>query len=208
MTERQQQLEAYALGVLSKEESEDLEAALQRDPQLRAELAQMNDALSLAASAAPPVAPSASLRERLLQASDIKQKYSSFVDRLTTFLDLPAKSVESILELARSAPQGKTWQSTPVPGIFHSEIPVGKGRGDCEARLLYLEPRTVFPAHRHLGTEWGFILQGAVRDSDEGDATVGDLVMKKRGTEHSFQVTSDDPAMFVVLHQDGGVEFS
>ena len=208
MKQIQQQLEAYALGLLGKEESEGVEDALREDPKLCEALVDVNETLTFAAAAAPPMLPNEGLRARLLQSTDPSRRFSGFQDRLTTFLDLPLSAVEAILALARTVPNVAPWKPATVPGQFRAKIAAGPARGSCEARLLHLEPGTVFPAHRHLGTEWGFILQGSVSDSEDGHQAAGDIVMKRPDSQHSVKVTSDEPAIFVVLLEDGGIEFA
>lgn len=74
------------------------------------------------------------------------------------------------------------WEATPYPGV--------------EVKVLYLEPsgrRTTLtrlapgarlPAHRYVGLEQSFVLEGTLVD-DDGACTAGNFVWRRPGSVHT-----------------------
>lgn len=208
MNTAKEQLEAYALGLLEEEDRAAFERELNESESLRQSLDEVNEAIALAGNAVKPVSPSAALKNRLLRSLDPAERFSGLIQRLMTFLDVDAEEVEQVVELARSDRTDPRWEETGLPGIRKASIKAGPRRGSSEAYLLYLTAGSTFPPHRHVGTEWGLILEGSVIDSVDGEQSVGDIVQKTSGSTHSFRVPTSHSALFVVILQDGGIEFS
>ena len=69
-----------------------------------------------------------------------------------------------------------------------------------------MAPGSIFPPHRHRGSEWGFVLQGYIVEDSGHHYSAGDIVHKDTGTQHSFQVQDDEAAIIFTL-LEGKIEW-
>ena len=69
-----------------------------------------------------------------------------------------------------------------------------------------MTPGSIFPPHRHRGSEWGFVLQGHIVENCGYHYGAGDIVHKDTGTQHSFQAETKDSAIIVTL-LEGKIEW-
>jgi quercetin dioxygenase-like cupin family protein len=153
---------------------------------------------------APPVAPSAELRRRVLAAADPATRFEGFVPRMALLFDLPEPRIREILREAEAV-AGAAWVGTPIPGVRLCHFGGGPRVTGADCGLVHLAAGAVFPAHRHRGVEWSFALAGTGME-DGGEMWLpGDLVIREPGSVHGYRAAGDEPYLFaVVLH--GGID--
>ena len=191
----------YILGLLSQEESQALERELAASAELRTELKALQNTIGTLATAAEPMTPSAGLRSRLLASLDDESRFDGFVARLQTFLDFSTQQVHALLEVVKTAP-GSPWRESGMPGIWLYPFQGGENITDTAGQLLYMAPGSIFPPHRHRGSEWGFVLQGHIIEDSGHHYGAGDIVHKATGTQHSFHVQDEEAAIIFTLLED------
>ena len=96
------------------------------------------------------------------------------------------------------------WSATRHRGISLRVLRRDEATGTTSVPIR-MQPRSVYPAHRHTGVEEVFILQGGYRD-DEGEHRAGDYVLREAGSVHCPVALDEgeDCIMLAVAH--GGVE--
>ena len=196
----------YALGLLDADAQRAADAELETSATARAALSDAMDSLSAIGSAEAPLQPSDGLRAAVLAAVRPERRFEGFVDRVSTFLDLSTARVREILSAVDVAtdPDGG-WEDDRVLGTRLYHFSGGPRVAEADCGIVRLEPGARYPAHRHIGDEWSFILSGMVEE-DSGDIWgPGDVVHCPPGSVHSFWAAGDEPLVFaLVLH--GGLE--
>jgi anti-sigma factor ChrR (cupin superfamily) len=133
----------YALGMLSEEEADAFEAELAGgDAQAQSEVDAFRAVVGDLAHAAPPQAPPAALRERVLA-------------RLAAD-DAPAFERDG-LSFVRSERLG--WQPGSVAGVDVKPLAIDAAR-HRRTVLVRMAPGTTYPAHRHGDLEEIYLLEG------------------------------------------------
>ncbi len=95
------------------------------------------------------------------------------------------------------------WQSTRHEGIFLNVLRRDEENGDATV-LIRMQPGCGYPAHRHVGLEEVFILQGGYRDSI-GEHRAGEYSLNEAGSAHApIALDGEDCIMLAVAH--GGIE--
>ena len=95
------------------------------------------------------------------------------------------------------------WNSTRHKGIFVNILRHDKQTGDATV-LIRMQPGCGYPAHRHVGLEEVFILQGGYRDN-RGEHRAGDYILNDAGSAHApLAFNGEDCIMFAVAH--GGID--
>ena len=70
--------------------------------------------------------------------------------------------------------------------------------------LIRMQPGYGYPAHRHVGPEEVFILQGGYRDQ-QGERRVGEYILNEAGSAHApVALDGQDCIMLAIAH--GGIE--
>ena len=160
------------------------------------------DELGELALAAAPVRPSASLRERLLEATRTETAFAGYVDRLCELLDLGVDRVREILgEVDRV--DTDAWEDSRTPGMRLLHFDGGPRVAEADCGLVHFVPGEEFPHHRHVGDEWSLILQGAVQEHDGRVSLPGDVLHRPAGSVHSFRAVGDEPLVFAVVVFEG-----
>ncbi|MDQ3133316.1 MAG: cupin domain-containing protein [Acidobacteriota bacterium] len=88
------------------------------------------------------------------------------------------------------------WRATRHPGIFLRVLRRDETTGDATV-LIRMDPGCAYPAHRHIGIEEVFILQGGYRDAI-GTHRAGDYVVNQPGSTH-YPVALDGATACVML---------
>jgi quercetin dioxygenase-like cupin family protein len=157
----------------------------------------------LASRDAPP--PPASLRERVLAAARPETALDGFAERLGQLLDWPGDRVRTLLREPLE-PAGGAWIDGPATGIRLRPLEAGPRHGEAVAGLVWCEPASVFPAHRHRGPEWALVLAGHACNSGGEHWSVGDLVHQPAGSVHSFRVPGGDAPLLAAVVVRKGLE--
>jgi len=184
MTEDELQASAlYALDLLEGEEKQAFEAAWRDDPLLQHEVTELRETSTALAALAPPVAPPASLRERLL--TSIKKPEPPAVDHITL-------SPGVFLKLSNNM----AWQETGIPGIKVKSLHVDLERRYATS-LVMMAAGAVYPPHRHKELEELFMLSGDVIVAGH-TIQPGDYCRAESGTWHDA-IRSENGCTFLAL---------
>jgi anti-sigma factor ChrR (cupin superfamily) len=73
------------------------------------------------------------------------------------------------------------WEPTKYPGVEIKTLYRGASGG--LTTLTRMAPGARLPAHRHVGVEQSFVLQGTLVD-DDGECTAGNFVHRRAGSVH------------------------
>jgi quercetin dioxygenase-like cupin family protein len=158
------------------------------------------EALNQLSSLLEPVATGG--RARLLRDAGTVFRYAPFYSRLAEFWGLPEIAVESVF----AAAQRGAWQRSGLPGLSRIDVNAAPRLAGVSRRLLCFAPGTRFPAHRHLGPESVFVLEGSYRDESGRAFRAGDVQRMAPGSEHTLYVDPREPCVAAVV--EAGIEFS
>ncbi len=204
MTDLELRIAEYALGTLPEIERADVERELADSEVARELLTELVAALESVEPDLEPLEPSPELREAVLAQVDPERKYDAFAPRLARLLDLPGERIDDLLGILRD-PEGESWIDTGFAQtrIFHFEA--GPRLAEAHCGLVSVAGGETYPAHRHLGDEWAFVLSGSAEDSNGELWRPGDLVCHPEGSDHRFTVHGDEPLVFLLV-LFGGIE--
>ena len=108
---------------------------------------------------------------------------------------IPGAPASPPVEEARGAGEGGGGEG---PGAIGDEE-----SGDATV-LIRMQPGRGYPAHRHVGLEEVFILQGGYRDNG-GERRAGEYILNEAGSAHApIAFDGEDCIMLAVAH--GGIE--
>jgi anti-sigma factor ChrR (cupin superfamily) len=99
------------------------------------------------------------------------------------------------------------WRATRHRGIHLHLLRRDEATGDATV-LIRMEPGCSYPAHRHVGVEEVFVLQGGYRDS-RGAHRAGEYVLNDAGSAHhptALEEAGEDCVMLAFAH--GGIVIS
>lgn len=99
------------------------------------------------------------------------------------------------------------WRATRHSGIHLHYLRRDAETGDATV-LIRMEPGCSYPAHRHVGVEEVFVLQGGYSDA-RGLHRAGDYVLNEAGSAHrptALEDPAEDCIMLAVAH--GGIEIN
>ena len=151
----------YVLGLLPSERLASFESGF--TPEKEFAVRSLRETAAQLAFAAPPQAPPASLKVRLLERLD---KQASPDPGPQVWKSWPADS-PGALHVVRAGESG--WQAIGIEGIQVKKLFSDPER-DSVTMLIRMAPGTAYPPHRHGGPEQCLVL--------EGDLQVGNLVLQ------------------------------
>ncbi len=205
MAEQELRLFDYARGILTQPERNELEAALSREPGLRAQLREIVHILEGLDDAHPVSAPAPRSRRRLLDA--VGRSALRFADRVAELFDLSAEAANEVLRHLDDVP-GSHWTRTDDAGFLLLHFDGGQRvASDMDCGIVYMEPGSTFPLHRHGSDEWALMLQGEIVEDSGTRFQPGDIVLREAGSQHSFRAADDGPAAFAVMTRIESLEF-
>ena len=73
------------------------------------------------------------------------------------------------------------WEPTPYPGVDVKVL--YRDPSGTTTSLTRMAPGAVLPAHRHVGLEQSYVLEGTLVD-DDGACTAGNYVWRRPGSVH------------------------
>ncbi|HUJ56910.1 MAG TPA: cupin domain-containing protein [Kofleriaceae bacterium] len=193
-------LPLYALGVLEPDEATAVERAVATDPVLAAELDTFRDAAHQLASAAPPVAPSAGVKARLMSSIGAG-RFERFAARLAKLYDFSIDRAREALGLIDRAASWKP--ELPVPGILAIDIAAGPACAGCDTGFVKIDAGCTFPWHTHRGEEVNVLLQGTLRDHEGKLYRPGDEVVLAKGASHEIAAVGDEDVIIAARVFDG-----
>jgi putative transcriptional regulator len=162
------------------------------------------DLLGLEPPSAEALRPDPRLRANVLASTRAATPLAGFAERIAALFDLARERASELLREA--ATPSAAWESFPVDAVRALHFAGGPRVAAADCGLVRIEAGARFPAHRHLGDEWSFVLLGEAEEEETGARWApGDLVHRPAGSVHAFRVTSRGPFVFAaVLH--GGLE--
>jgi len=95
------------------------------------------------------------------------------------------------------------WHPTRHQGIFVNVLRRDEQTGDATV-LIRMQPGCGYPAHRHLGVEEVFILQGGYSDAD-GERCAGEYFINDAGSAH-HPIASDGEDCIMIAFAHRGIE--
>ncbi len=148
-----------------------------------------------------PIAPDASVLERLLTEADPRPRLERFVSRFAEFIDTTAEAARDLL----SKVDGESiWEASPWAGVKLLHLPCGPRVAAAEVGFVRMEPGLRFPWHEHKGEEHVLVLQGAYADGVSGKVHVaGDEDHRDAGTPHDYTVLPGPDLIYVVVLYEG-----
>jgi anti-sigma factor ChrR (cupin superfamily) len=186
----------YALGALDEGEGRAFEEHLAAGCEACArELRGCEETAALLALAAPPVAPPASARERLLTRIGEGGKGGGEASEKSGGARGASRFAGASDFLIVRAGEGE-WMETPDPGVFVKLLFVDKER-DTVTTLLRLEPGASIAPHRHLGVEQCLVLEGVMH---AGDVVLraGDFNCAAKGSVHE-EIRSESGGLLLIV---------
>ncbi|MET0591093.1 MAG: cupin domain-containing protein [Polyangiaceae bacterium] len=191
----------YVLGVLPDEEMREMTTRVTSTPELEAELALFEEALSKRTEALPPMRPSAAVRDRLLATLTSVDRFRPFLGKLSKMVDQPDDVLRGLLS---RMDDGSLWEPGPLPGVHVAHFTPGPRSQAVEAGFVRVAAGFAIPRHRHLGDELSFVLEGTLCE-DGVRHFPGQILENARGTVHGFSAGGERDLVFVVTHS--GFEF-
>jgi quercetin dioxygenase-like cupin family protein len=140
-------------------------------------------------------------RARLLTALvEPAERYAPLYRKLVELFDLPVAELRRIFERAVAPAE---WQPGPLPWVSLLHFAGGPRVATADTGLVRLKAGSVFPRHRHQGTESVLVVDGCYEDETGRVYRAGDLHPMEPGSEHRLHVSKDgDVLLAVVLHAD------
>jgi quercetin dioxygenase-like cupin family protein len=150
-----------------------------------------------------PAGPEAGARRLLARVSELPLRYAPFYTDLAELWDLSEADVVAVLERAADA---SAWRKPGLPGVGLLDVTGGPRVTGARLQLARFAPGMRYPAHRHLGREALFVLEGWYRDRTGRVVGPGDLHEMAPDTEHHFNVGPNEPCVAASLNF--GFEFT
>jgi putative transcriptional regulator len=201
------------LGTLEDPVRTSVEQHVRRCERCAAEAAVAEEALSLLALALPPQHPHPALRTRVLASiveeqqaldaqRDSRNRLAPFIERLSNFFDIGVERARALVELATDP---SAWTRGPGSGVSLLHVEAGPRFAHADAGLIRMAPGARFPRHRHLGHEYGLILEGGLLDESGAIVRAGETHDLPAGTSHYLTALPDGCLFAAVVEQ--GIEF-
>jgi anti-sigma factor ChrR (cupin superfamily) len=189
----------YALGALGAEEARAFEEHLEGGcAACAAEVAEFSAAVEALAYAAPPAAPPASVRERLLaRAAGVEaagEETRGGPATHTSEDEVKADAPPAGFFILRAG--AGEWQPTEDEGVSYKLLFADHARGTLTT-LVRMEPGARIPPHRHLGVEQCLVLEGDVR-SGPHKMGAGDFNCSLPDSVHQ-ELTTDGGALLLFV---------
>ena len=188
----------YALQILEPPRAEAIALHLRECRSCLLALGAINDEFAEVVVPTSTVAPSASLRSRLLKDVGGIVPYARYLDDMAEMLVGSRALLEGEL---RGLPHPKTWVDGPVKHCRLFPCDAGSSLDDVIRSLVLMESGSTFPDHEHLGDEYILVLQGSLLNEDGKLYRPGDKLHMAEGTNHSFEVPDGlDLIYFNIVH--------
>jgi len=172
----------YALGALPPDQVAAFEERLRGSATARAEVDALRTAAAELAFAAPPAAPRAEVRERLLARVSAGAAEPA-----------PARSTPSLPDLLFALRADESWIQMG-PGIEYRDLSHSK---DSASYLLRIAPGAAIPDHQHRRVEHTYVLDGSIEVAGTLCHT-GDYHRAAAGTAHQAPRSADGCVILVV----------
>lgn len=146
------------------------------------------------------IAPSASLRDRLLASATLAGRFDRFSAQVAEFLDVTEARARELLD---GIGRDENWTTGLVPDVFLYDIEGGPKVANAITGFIRMSADVPFPEHGHMGHEVSLIIQGSGIDNEGNVWRVGDVVEKTPDQMHGFKARPGPDLVFLVIVQDG-----
>lgn len=187
-------LPEYALGGLTDAERAEVDRALEDSSDLRAELAEINDAFGGLAEGLEPITPPPEVKDRLFASID-ESPYLPFVADLAKYCDLALEKMQQVLQLAKDP---SAWIPGPMPGIDIIHFDHGPACTGADTGYVRMPANFTFPRHRHLGSEINYVVEGRIIDDDGTVYGPGEAMVNGPERIHGWK-TGPEPMVMIVI---------
>jgi anti-sigma factor ChrR (cupin superfamily) len=190
----------YALGALTREESDAFEAHVAG---CEACAAEVRSFLEITASlergvSGGGITPSPSVRDELLRrVAGEKSRAGVETQVWKRWSEIPGALIAPGLFTLRAS-EGM-WEETAVPGVAVKPLFVDRER-DYVTMLVRMAPGTSYPCHRHGGAEECYVLQGDLHVAGQV-LHPGDYQRADDASEHGVQSTEEGCLLLIVSSQ-------
>lgn len=152
-----------------------------------------------------PLAPSATLRERVMASARAPGRLARFADKLAAMIDVTIDKAKELLDRAADA---SLWERDLVPGLDALWVEGGPAVAGCVRGFARLAAGAAFPVHTHLGEETTLVLEGAMIESGGAVVRPGETLVMKAGDTHSYAAAGGGPDLvfFVVVREGIAIE--
>jgi len=174
--------------------------------------------------AAPPVKPSARVRQRVLDRIRAKRLAGAPSSQPLNSKTPNSKPLNDGVDAAESqssepstgqiwnqwvaggdpaavktlAADSSDWEPTPFDGISVRRLHVDPSQ-DTVTMLIKMAPGTSYPAHRHGGAEHCYVIEGDICVEDRGEILrAGDYQVAPAGSTHGVQSTKAGCVLFII----------
>lgn len=201
MTNLEELLPLYALGVLDPEEERAIEKALVERPDLAGELDAYRDTSAELIGLVAPIKPSPHVKLRLMSAIS-GGRFERFTAVFSKIFDVTADKGRELLAWIEDPTK---WEDmNPFAKVIH--FPAGPACVGADTGFVRVAPGGTFPYHSHNGTEISLILAGTATTSDGKVLRAGDEVFEEPGTAHDIENTGSED--FIYASRVYGVDYS
>lgn len=156
----------YSLDILDESQRRVVEDAIAKSPELQAQLAEFQEAVSAIPYSAPPVSMAADLKNRLFERIASQESNST------------RWSVTALKERLSEV----SWESYSLPGVMVGTLYIDDEKRQI-AYFVRAESGIQFPAHRHANNEEIIVLEGDLRIGGKTYSS-GDRIYSTPGSLH------------------------
>jgi len=136
-------------------------------------------------------------RARLLATvTQSSERYAPLFGKLMAFFDLSAEALRAVFERAANTEE---WQPGPLPWVSLFHLQGGPLVAGLDTGFVRLAKGSVFPRHRHSGTERVLLLDGGYYDHDQRYYGPGDFHDMSAGSEHSLLMAPDKDVLLAIV---------
>ena len=162
------------------------------------------EALADLALSLPRSTPSPGMRERVLKSVSTTNRFEKFAAQVAALIDV---GIDKARELVGRIDDATSWMTTPVPGVFSYDLPVGPAVADAVVGFIKLAPGAVFPDHEHMGEDTMLIVQGSCVDSHGTVMRRGEVHHMAGGTNHEFKAQPGPDFIYLGIAKNGIMMF-
>jgi quercetin dioxygenase-like cupin family protein len=150
--------------------------------------------------ATEPETPSRSLKDRLLDALSVTNRFDDLEERVAELADLSREQAKALLLRVDAAP---VWEPGPTAGIEIFHFTGGEKVRNAVTGFVRVAPDVAFPEHEHVGDENVLVLTGKLADSSGESYGPGEIARMPAGSQHSFHAVGPTLLLLMTVVQQG-----
>jgi putative transcriptional regulator len=169
-----------SLGVLDAPTLARVEAHLATCASCAAEARVWADTFVALAETLTSVAPSTTIRARVLAAAEAKGRLAAFAEAVMGLFEVSREKALALLDAVDAA---DAWEAGPVPGLALMHLKGGPALAAADTGLVRFPAGMPWPLHKHLGDELMLILEGGFMDDRGQEFGPGDVLRMPPGSQ-------------------------